>query len=91
MVVEQRAAVSEERGDRRPSVSRPPQPALEGDYPAGRAVSPVGPPARPWHILYFLPDPQGHCALRPTLANGSSALETVVPLTSTSPCSVGAE
>ncbi len=26
---------------------------------------------RPWHILYFLPDPQGQGALRPVPANGS--------------------
>ena len=24
--------------------------------------------ASPWHFLYFLPDPQGHGSLRPTLA-----------------------
>ena len=33
--------------------------------PAGRAVRPVGPPGAPWHFLNFLPDPQGHSALRP--------------------------
>ena len=25
-----------------------------------RAVRPVGPPGAPWHLLYFLPEPQGH-------------------------------
>ena len=42
-----------------------------------RAVRPVGPPGAPWQRLYFLPEPQGHSALRPTSANGSSALVTV--------------
>ena len=44
---------------------------------------------RPWHILYFLPDPHGHGALRPTPAYGSSALS--VPLLVASPVSDGAE
>ena len=38
--------------------------------PLTRAVRPVGPPGAPWHCLYFLPEPQGHSALRPTPANG---------------------
>src|SRR3954468_2356769 len=72
---------------------RPPVPATSGadQPPAARAVSPVGPPGRPWHILYFFPEPHGHCALRPTLANGSSSAVTVLPRTSASPASEGAE
>ena len=30
----------------------------------GEAVRSWGPPGAPWHFLYFLPEPQGHSALR---------------------------
>ena len=33
----------------------------------------AAPPGRPWHILYFLPDPHGHGVFRPTPAKRSSA------------------
>ena len=49
------------------------------------------PPARPWHILNFLPDPQGHGALRPTPAYGSSAVLAGLPAVLTEPSSPGAE
>ena len=59
--------------------------------PLMRAVSPVGPPGAPWHCLYFLPEPQGHSALRPTPAYGSSASLAAAASTSASPASDGAE
>ncbi len=46
-------------------------------------------PARPWHILYFLPDPHGHGALRPTFANSLLAPDS--RLVVTVPSSPGAE
>ena len=47
-------------------------------------------PGRPWHILYFLPEPHGHGAFRPTPAYGSSAL-LGLPAVFTDPSSSGAE
>ena len=51
----------------------PPSPGSHSSHvgraqPLARAVSPVGPPGAPWHFLYFLPEPQGHSALRLTPA-----------------------
>ena len=45
-------------------------------------------PGRPWHILNFLPDPQGHGALRPT---PSYSLVTLAVVVATAPSSPGAE
>ena len=54
-------------------------------------MSPVGPPGAPWHFLYFLPDPQGQSALRPTAPTSSCAVATEEDDTSTSPVGVGEE
>ena len=75
-----------------------PRTAGRGDDGAGPRGARLGrlraPQRRPWHILNFLPDPQGHGALRGVDAISSSVRVAVPPplssRTSTSPVSVGA-